>query len=292
MSAIPPEAAEVRTSAKVRDGARSDIRYVVKTRPICQHWLVSLLAEYEAQDQWRHWDAMIKRLPLKQGQTVLDLGCGPGAVSVRLAARATNVVGVDQNEDLLSAARQRCPKNCVFVQADLKTLDIRAIPRADGLWCSFTAAYFPDFSPILSRWTSCLSPGGWVALVEIDDLWRGHHPLPEDVRAALEEFEERLRANGGYDSRMGRRLAVACREVGLTAISESRWEDVELAFDGPAPPEILAAWRRRFARLPAMKSYFGTERFGQISESFLESISHPDHRSTAAVVMVQAECPT
>jgi SAM-dependent methyltransferase len=251
---------------------------------------MSLLAEYEAQDQWRHWDAMINRLPLKQGQTVLDLGCGSGSVSVRLAAHATNVVGVDQNADLLSAARQRCPRNCDFIQADLRTLDNRAIPRAGGLWCSFTAAYFPKLSPILRRWTSCLSPRGWVALIEIDDLWRGHHPLPEDVRAALEEFEERLCINGGYDSRMGRRLAVACREVGLTAISESRWEDVELAFSGPAPPEILAAWRRRFARLPAMKAYFGAERFDQISEAFLDSISHPNHRSTASVVTVQAEC--
>ena len=116
--------------------------------------------------------------------------------------------------------------------------------------------------------------------------------LPEDIRAALEEFEERLRTQGGYDSRMGRRLAAVCRDIGLTAISESRWNDAELAFNGPAPAEILAAWRRRFARLPVMKAYFGAERFDQIAGAFLESISRPDHRSTAAVVMVQAERPS
>jgi SAM-dependent methyltransferase len=230
---------------------------------------MNLLAEYEAQDQWRDWDAMLKRLPIARGQTVFDLGCGPGSVSARLAARATNVVGVDH-----------------------RTLDARVFPRADGLWSSFAAAYFPDFSPVLKRWISCLSPRGWVALVEIDDLWRGHDPLPEDVRAALEEFEERLRAQGGYDSRMGRRLAAVCRDIGLTAISESRWNDAELAFNGPAPAEILAAWQRRFARLPAMKAYFGAERFDQIARAFLESISRPNHRSTVAVVMVQAERPS
>jgi hypothetical protein len=90
---------------------------------------------------------------------------------------------------------------------------------------------------------------------------------------------------------MGRRLVEACRDIGLTAISESRWHDPELAFNGPAPAEILAAWRRRFARLPVMKAYFGAKRFEQISETFLESISRPDHRSTAVVVMVQAERP-
>jgi SAM-dependent methyltransferase len=253
---------------------------------------MNLLAEYEAQDQWRDWDAMLKRLPIARGQTVFDLGCGPGSVSARLAARATNVVGVDHNAEFISAAQQRCPKNCAFLQADLRTLDAQVIPSADGLWCSFAAAYFPDFSPVLKHWISYLSPRGWVALVEIDDLWRGHHPLPEDIRAALEEFEERLRAQGGYDSRMGQRLAAVCRDIGLTAISESRWNDAELAFNGPAPAEILAAWQRRFARLPAMKAYFGTERFDQIARAFLESISRSDHRSTAAVVMVQAERPS
>jgi len=252
---------------------------------------MNFLAEYEAQDQWRDWDAMLKRLPIARGQTVLDLGCGPGSVSTRLAVRAANVVGVDRNAEFISAARQRCPTNCTFKEVDLSTLDAQDLPRADGLWSSFAAAYFPDFSPVLKRWISCLSPGGWVALVEIDDLWRGHHPLPADVRAALEDFEERSRAQGGYDSRMGRRLAAVCRNIGLTAISESRWNDAELTFNGPAPAEILDAWRRRFARLPVMKAYFGDERFDQIARAFLETISRPDHRSTAAVVMIQAERP-
>jgi trans-aconitate methyltransferase len=240
---------------------------------------MDLLAEYKAQDQWRDWDAMLERLPIVRGQTVLDLGCGPGSVSARLAVRAKNVVGVDHNAEFINAARQRCPKNCAFLRADLRTLDSQVIPSADGLWCSFAAAYFPDFAPVLKRWISRLSPRGWVALVEIDDLWGGHHPLPDDIRSALEEFEERLRTQGGYDFRMGRRLATV-------------WNDAELAFSGPAPAEILAAWRRRFDRLPVMKTYFGAKRFDQIANAFLESISRPDHRSTAAVVMVQAERPS
>jgi len=98
---------------------------------------MDLLAEYGAQDRWRDWDAMLKRLPIARDQTVLDLGCGPGSVSARLAARATNVVGVDHNAEFISAARQRCPNNCTFIEADLRALDPRVIPRAHGLWSSF-----------------------------------------------------------------------------------------------------------------------------------------------------------
>ncbi len=252
---------------------------------------MDLLAEYESQDQWRDWDAMLERLPIARSQTILDLGCGPGLVSARLAARAANIFGVDRNAEFVSAARQRCPTSCTFLETDLKTLEPRDIPHADGLWSSFTAAYIPDFAPILKRWISCLSSGGWVALVEIDDLWRGHHPLPADVRAAFTEFEEHSCSEGNYDYRMGRRLSAVCRDVGLITIVESRWNDPELAFSGPAPPAILAAWQRRFERVPVMKAFFGANRFREVTQAFLETIIRPDHRSTAAVVMVQAERP-
>ena len=252
---------------------------------------MDLLGEYEAQDHWREWDAMLEQLPIARDQTVLDLGCGPGLVSARLATLAAKIVGVDRNAKFVSAARQRCPTSCTFLEADLYTFEARDIPHADGLWSSFVAAYIPDFAPILTRWVSCLHPGGWIALVEIDDLWRGHHPLPPDVCAAFAEFEEHFCAEGKYDSRMGRRLAAVCRDVGLTNTSESRWSDPELAFDGPAPPAILAAWRRRFERVPFMKAYFGADRFNEIAQIFLDTISRPDHHSTAVVVMVQAERP-
>jgi len=252
---------------------------------------MDLIAEYVAQEQWREWDAILDRLPIARDQTVLDLGCGPGPVSARLAGRAAKVVGIDQNLELLNAARERCPANCRFLEADLRALESQNLPLADGLWSSFTAAYFPDFASVLQCWLSYLAPGGWIALVEIDDLWRGHHPLPDGVRAAFAEFADHIFAEGSYDCRMGRRLGAICQSVGFTIKAKYRVNDPELAFDGPAPPAILAAWQRRFARMPAMRTYLGADRFNEVTQSFLETISLSDHRSTAAVVVVQAERP-
>ena len=252
---------------------------------------MTLLTEYEAQEQWRDWDAMLARLPIAPQQSVLDLGCGPGAVSARLSTRAATVIGIDRNADLLDAARRRCPANCRFIEADLMDLAPDSVPPADGLWSSFAAAYFPDFAPVLRRWVSCLAPGGWIALVDIDDLWRGHHPLPEDTEAAFAAFADHARAEGFYDCRMGRRLAAICREVGLKVTAQHRMKDAELAFDGPASPHILEAWQRRFARKPMMKAFLGADRFDAVTQRFLETISRPDHRSTASIVIVQAELP-
>ena len=46
---------------------------------------------------------------------VLDIGCGTGAVTVPLAKKGYNIIGIDISEDMLSAARQK---------ADLLHLDI------------------------------------------------------------------------------------------------------------------------------------------------------------------------
>ena len=201
------------------------------------------------------------------------------------------MIGIDREAGFLDAARRHCPSNCTFVESDLANLTAADLPLANGLWSSFTAAYFPAFAPVLKQWASCIAPGGWLALVEIDDLFTGHHPLPEDIQDEFREFAEQMRSNGRYDFSMGRRLGEICRTAGLTVVSEHAWKDRELAFDGKASPEILAAWKQRFERLQGMSVYFGAERFREITQAFLKAISSPDHYATASVVMVLAARP-
>lgn len=249
---------------------------------------MSTLDEYLAQDRWRPWDAMLDRLPIEHGQRVLDLGCGPGSISARLAQRGAIPIGVDQDLNFLEAARRNSPKRCRFLQGNILTLDGLELPAAHGLWCSFAAAYFPNFAPVLKKWSDHVVQGGWIALIEVDDLLSGHSPLASDIRTELGEFECAMLSEGSYDFCMGRRLAKICESIGLTVKQDTQWSDPELAFDGPASTEIIDAWRRRFARMPAMKSYFGETRFHEIVRSFLAAIARDDHLSSATVRMVVA----
>jgi len=252
---------------------------------------MGILEDYQAQDQWRDWQAMIRQLPIKKNQTVLDLGCGPGLMSKRLASRCERVIGLDQDDGFLEAARHLCPSNCEFINADLTGFDASGLAPADGLWSSFTAAYFPTFAPVLERWAECLVPGGWLALVEIDDLFTGHHPLPEDIQTAFRDFMDNARTQGHYDFCMGHRLRDFCEAVGLTVMSEHSWKDRELAFDGKASTEILNAWTNRFERMGGMQAYLGPKRFHQVKDAFLEAISSAGHYSTSSVKMVLAKRP-
>jgi SAM-dependent methyltransferase len=249
---------------------------------------MELATEYQRQDRWRDFERMLDRLPWRPSDLVLDLGCGPGTVSRRLARRVRAVVGIDRDPVLLEAAGRHCPDNCRFLQGDLESLDRLPLGPADGLWASFVAACFPRLEHVLPAWAARLRPGGWLALVEVDRLLLAHQPLPSDVRDMLRAFEERARECLGYDVDMGSKLARFVTDAGLTVVEASRWPDPELAFQGPAPPDILDAWRQRLARMPALRADLGDARFARCRDAFLACLSSPDHTCDAAVVLVIA----
>jgi ubiquinone/menaquinone biosynthesis C-methylase UbiE len=240
---------------------------------------MSLVEEYRRQFGWRDWEGALSLCPLVPGQAVLDLGCGSGDVSGLLAARGLSVTGVDGNEELVAAAREQYPA-CRFEQQDLRQLNLP--PNSfDGMWCSFTAAYFTDFRETLARWCSLLKEQAWVCVIEMDDLL-GHEPLSATTHERIAAFYAEARAAQRYDFRAGAALPLAIESAGFqsTAIELA---DQELAFDGPAIPEVLEAWRARLARMGGLRNFLGTE-FPAFEDEFLKCLSARDHRSRCRVV--------
>ena len=235
-----------------------------------------LADQYRRQAAWRSWDLILDALPPLDGQTILDLGCAIGDQAALLSARGARVIGIDANDGFLTIARARNIPNAEFLEADLRTFE-GVGQRVDGVWSSFTAAYFPNLPACLINWTRDLRPGGWVALVEIDHLF-GHEPVDPRTRKLLDGYAHEAQAAGRYDFHMGRRLAGY-------ALKDSRTFDVpdrELSFHGPAEPEVLDAWRARFERMLGLQSFCGGE-FEAVREDFLACLQRPDHRSFAKV---------
>ena len=245
---------------------------------------MSLAREYGRQARWRDWPRVLDLLPPLAGAVVLDLGCGPGHQAAALAARGARVIAIDANDDLLAAALARAPSGVEFRHGDLRSLD-GVDEVADGIWCSFTAAYFPDFAPVLAVWARRLRPGGWIALTEIDDLF-GHEPLAARARDVLDDYVRDALDADRYDFRMGRKLRGHLEAAGFTVAQEIDVPDAELSFDGPARAEVAAAWRRRFDRLRLLRDYCG-DGFEPLRDEFLACLARPDHRSTARVVAVR-----
>ena len=153
--------------------------------------------------------------PILPGQQVLDLGCGPGDISAEFSARGISVLGIDQNSDLLNAAKLRCPE-CRFKKQDLKLLKLTPTSY-DGLWCSFTAAYFVDF--------------------EMDNLL-GHTPLSKSTEHTIAAFYEQALSSGRYHFRIGKKIESALRNRGVTVTSVTL-EDPELSSTDRRPKNFF-----------------------------------------------------
>lgn len=242
---------------------------------------MTLADEYRNQLRWRRWEPILDELPVMDGKLVLDLGCGVGDQAAALVARGARVIGIDTNETLLEVARARGIPRAEFRNADLRELSLQTPQQADGVWCSFATAYFPRLDELLSVWREAISPGGWIALTEVDDLF-GHEPLDDLTVAMLTSYREVALAANRYDFRMGRRLRTFLQEAGFQVFANLELDDDELAFDGPAKAEVVAAWTARLARMKALQEFCGSN-FNHVRAQLLSALAHPCHRSQARV---------
>jgi SAM-dependent methyltransferase len=125
------------------------------------------------------------------GQTVLDVGCGPGYAALDLAqwvGAGGRVVAIDKSERFLSALeamrRERGLNNIESYKADLDAGEFPAV-IADRAWCRWVLCFMQRPRDLLARLATALEPHGVLVLHEYFDYstWQTAPPCPE-----LEEF--------------------------------------------------------------------------------------------------------
>lgn len=125
-------------------------------------------SEYaRAADHHRALDAwFLDRLPPEPGDTVVDLGCGSGEFTARIADSVTdgNVIGVEPDPSMLETAKRHRRPGLEFVRGSAETLDdVVEEGSVDKVFSRAMLHWVPidDYPEVFAAVFRVLRPGGW-----------------------------------------------------------------------------------------------------------------------------------
>ncbi len=192
-----------------------------------------------------------------RGGAVLDVGCGPGALSAELLQRGAAVHAVDPSPSFVAAARERMPEVEVVEAA------AEALPFADGAFDAALAQlvvhFMRDPAAGVAEMARVTRAGGTIAACVWDHergplapFWRAVAATRGEPRAVMEPARagqragelERLLRDAGLEQVVEAPIAVAVRFDAF----EAWWEPFELGV-GPAGDHVAGLESAERARL-------------------------------------------
>ena len=130
-------------------------------------------------------ESVITAAGLGPGAEILEVGCGTGQLTERLARPGLRVTAIDIGTSMIAAARRRVTSTDVSLQVT-SFEDLDAADASFDLIISSAAFHWIDPEVAFTKSARLLRPGGWLALLgaeehyddplgaALDDLWITH----------------------------------------------------------------------------------------------------------------------
>src|SRR5262249_21602694 len=132
---------------------------------------------------WKHGESLIELLQPVATERILDVGCGTGHLTARIAAVGAEVVGLDSSAEMLQQARAAYG-NLEIVQGDARAFSFAG--PFDAVFSNAVLHWVPQADAVIHCVHDCLRPGGrFVAEL-------GGRGNVTAIRAALRAAAERV----------------------------------------------------------------------------------------------------
>ncbi|WEG10912.1 methyltransferase domain-containing protein [Pullulanibacillus sp. KACC 23026] len=175
----------------------------------------------------KYGKAIIQLLAPKQGEQILDLGCGTGDLAYNLYEQGVTIIGVDKSEKMIQQAQLKYP-SIKFIVRDV--LDLTYSNTFDAVFSNATLHWVKQPQQALRALYSSLKPGGrFVAefggkgnvKTITDEIIRQIHQL--EIPYSPENFPWYFPSIGEYTSLM--------EEAGFSVVY-AEWIDRPTPLDG------------------------------------------------------------
>lgn len=220
---------------------------------------------------------------LRPGMELLDLGCGPGTITLGLARAVAPgaVTGLDHDEEHVDAARALAAERGV-PDVEFRTGDVRAMPFPDA---SFDVVFennlfvhLAEDAPVAAREAHrVLRPGGFLAARDTDvgaAVWGGQSAPMRRFDALFEAWER----SRGSEIGLGRRLPGILHDAGFAATT------VTVSADTRGTPETVRSQAEMMTtlldgevgRFALERALAGEEELGEMRKAIVEWAGRPD----------------
>jgi SAM-dependent methyltransferase len=246
----------------------------------------------QAEAIWPQERAYFEAYALPDGARILDLGCGTGEISSRLAelfppAQVLGIDVLDVHVEYAAARYASLAPRVAFRTGDGFALDLEE-GEVDLAVCRHMLQAVPEPERIVAELHRVLKPGGRVHLLAEDYSMMHFHPVPHDTDEFFHKGIVVFGDKTGVDLRSGRKMFTVCRALGFRDVTVKYVVVDTVRIDRETFARIWTAWRDGYADSIAEYSGMDDALVREIFDGMIACIRNPDGYGVWLIPIISA----